>query len=170
MTTPTETAIAALKDIQTNSQGISLDEAETAFSVIHELAQEALTALRAPVAMPEGYEKAVEDALDVISATRQEMGEDQTPHTALTLAQMGIAQLRKGSLLRKAMADMPPPAAGGMKDVDYWLMYFVRNAPQPENSQEREDFLVDYIKRIQADALATQPEARPDNGKETPTS
>lgn len=35
--------------------------------------------------------------------------------------------------------------------TDFWLTYFVKNAPHPENSEQREDFMAQFIERIKAD-------------------
>lgn len=156
--TPTETAIAALETageciafardkLGMCGEGDGKDrkaDASDAIGSLHALTEirQALAALRAPVAG---------DVQDLVS--------DICEHFRVTPS--GV----HGQWLRYKIATSPPPAAGGMKDAVDWAKELHITAALSNPPQSYEDY-VPWIKRIQADALATQPEARPNNGKE----
>lgn len=187
--TPTETAIAALeyaeKIIKCAING-SVVEAVHREATDGELCldqiRQALTALRAPVA----GEVNIEANRKIIQRMRTEnVREDGTvagPAVETYYREIETLLLADGylrvlmddgpvdletripismieQLIGKTLAPTTPPAAGGMKSAEHWADCLAIKG------LERND-MRNVVLAIQADARATQPEARPESGKE----
>lgn len=161
MTTPTETAIAALEAARSTVMEIANanDDVQGVLLDAIEQIDLATTALRAPV---EG---------DWVCVPREATDEavDYGAHQIFFYS-AGSKNIEDRNLVRQIYAVMtsvgtpitaPPPAAGGMKSAEEWYKEWDRRLKCADSINSSRPSLIELLRDVQQDALATQPEARP---------